>query len=417
MVSQLFRYTAVALYLLFTTSAHTQQPEPKPPTNTGSVAGSATFADTRLPARFAEIRLVPKPADTPAAATGEVSAQEQPAHERPHVNTVTGISDLEGRFHLEGIPAGDYLAAALMPGFVGPGIDPASNPSDEQLKSIIASFPTVHVSEGQTATVNLTLHRGGVITGRVLFSDGSPATGVQVLWEAPVLPTFKEISMRRSSPILQTMWALFSPKFDRGAKTDDQGRYRISGLSPGKYIIDTALLAQGLPTRVSMSDGSDFGGGSPNGIPNLADVYAPGVFRRSDARVFEVRGDEEISDADLKLDPSGLHTVKGRVLAGEDRHVLRQAMIRIKENEKLDRVSTLEPDGYFEIAYLPSGTYTLQILGSPDETSPASPNERPQPIREYQMAEQAVIVENHDVTLDDVVLVPLKPGERQKFPE
>lgn len=421
MVSQLFRYTAIALYLLFTISAHTQQPETKPPTNTGSVDGSVTFADTRLPARFAEIRLVPKPSDA-LAATQDVSAQEQSAQgsPKPHVSTVTGVSDMEGRFHLEGIPAGDYLAAALMAGFVGPGIDPATNPSDELLKPIIASFPTVHVSEGQIATLNLTLHRGGVITGRILYSDGSPATGIQVSWEAPVLPTFEQTSMRPTWPRLQAMWAFISSiQADHRAKTDDQGRYRIYGLSPGKYIVDTALLAQVLPARVSMSDGNGFGGGSPSRMyPNLATVYAPGVFRRSDARVFEIRGDEEISDADLKLDPSGLHSVKGRVLAGEDRHVPSQAMIRVKENGKLlDRVSMLEPDGSFEIAYLPSSTYTLQILGSPDETSPANPNERPQPIREYQMAEQAVIVENHDVTLDDVVLVPLKPGERQRFPE
>lgn len=290
MVSQLFRYSVIALYLLFTTSAHPQQPEPKPLTNTGAVAGSATFDDTRLPARFAEIRLVPKPTDTPAA-TQDPSAQDRSTQEKPkpHVSTVTGISDMEGRFHLEGIPAGDYLAAALMPGFVGPGIDPATNPSDEQLKPIIASFPTVHVSEGQTATLNLTLHRGAVITGRVLYSDGSPATGIQVSWQPPVLPTFDQTSMRRSSPLLQAMWQFIASTQARDlTKTDDQGRYRIFGLSPGKYIVDIPLLAQAAPTSVSMSDGTGFGGLSPNRIyPNLATVYAPGVFRRTDARVLK----------------------------------------------------------------------------------------------------------------------------------
>jgi hypothetical protein len=92
-------------------------------------------------------------------------------------------------------------------------------------------------------------------------------------------------------------------------------------------------------------------------------------------------------------------------------------MIRIKENGKLlDRMSMLEPDGSFEIAYLPSGTYTLQINAT-DMPDMADPRARPQPVRQYQMAEKAVIVENHDVILDEVVLVPLKPGERQQFPQ
>lgn len=109
--------------------------------------------------------------------------------------------------------------------------------------------------------------------------------------------------------------------------------------------------------------------------------------------------------------------MKGRVLAGEDHHVPSQAMIRIKENGKLlDRMSMLEPDGSFEVAYLPSGTYTLQINAT-DMADMSDPKVPFQPPPQYQMAEQAVIVENHDVTLDEVVLAPLKPGERQQFPQ
>jgi hypothetical protein len=416
MVSKTRHYLTTLLCLFAAASAHSQQPpEPKPLAHTGSVDGYVTFAETRLPARFAEIRLVPKPTDTPASPTPDLPAQNVPAQDQttgdqpqPHVSVVSGISDMEGRFHLEGIPAGDYLAAALMPGFAGPGIDPATNPTDEQLKPIIASLPTVRVSEGQTATVNLTLHRGGVITGRVLYSDGSPATGIQVSYQASVLATFSQISMRRISPLVQTMLTFISRgQVDHSAKTDDFGRYRIFGLSPGKYVVVTALASQRFPSRVTMNDGTGFGGASPNRAYEFTTVYAPGVFRRTDARVFEIRGDEEITDADLKLDPSGLHNVKGRVLAGEDRHVPSQAMIWIKENGKpLDRMSTLEPDGSFEVDYLPSGTYTLQIFGTDM-----------QPLPQYQMADQAVIVETQDVTLGEVVLVALKPGEKQQFPQ
>ena len=47
--------------------------------------------------------------------------------------------------------------------------------SEDQLESLIASLPQVHVGAGQTAGVSLTLHRGAVIGGRMQFADGSPS--------------------------------------------------------------------------------------------------------------------------------------------------------------------------------------------------------------------------------------------------
>jgi len=37
-------------------------------------------------------------------------------------------------------------------------------------------------------------------------------------------------------------------------------------------------------------------------------------------------------DADFKIDPDGLHTLRGRVLASEDRHAPNGAMVRLKED-------------------------------------------------------------------------------------
>ena len=322
---------------------------------------------------------------------------------------------MEGRFHLEGVPAGDYLAAAIMSGFAVPFTNNDFWANEEQLRRLIAAIPTVHVSEGGSATINLVLHHGGVIAGRVLFSDGSPATGFALSLEPPVQHAFNEGPKGPLSPLLEAL-IHFGNDTQTGnqVKTDDQGRYRIFGISPGKYIVDTPLFSQVSPARVTMSDGSGFGGGSPMRLfPNMMSVYAPGVFRRVEARVFEIHGDEEIADADLKLDPSGLHCVKGRVLAGEDRHVPGQAMIRVEEGGKLlDRMSSLEPDGSFEVDYLPSGTYTMLIMGG-DMNDPTT---SPQPPRQYQTTEQDFIVETHDVTLGDIVLVALKPGERLRLP-
>ncbi len=303
------------LYLFGAATALSQRPgepaAPKPLAHTGSVAGYVTFAETNLPARFAEIRLVPKPVDTATDSSQNLPRQDQPKEDKPqpHVSAVNGVSDMEGRFHLEGVPAGDYLAAAIMSGFVAPYTDNDLWAKDEQLKRLIAAIPTVHVSEGGSATINLMLHRGGVITGRVLFSDGSPAIGFGLSLEPPVQHAFNEGPGLPLSPLLEALTPFSNRTEPRDrVKTDDEGRYRIYGLSPGKYIVDTPLVGQVFAARVSMSDGSGFGGGSPMRMfPNLMSVYAPGVFRRTEARVFEIHGDEEITDADLKLDPGGLH--------------------------------------------------------------------------------------------------------------
>ncbi len=105
------------------------------------------------------------------------------------------------------------------------------------------------------------------------------------------------------------------------------------------------------------------------------------------------------------------------MLAGEDRHVPSQAMIRVKEDGKfLDRMSSLEPDGSFEVDYLPSGTYTIVITGSPDMITNAAGDLQGLG-RQYQTAEQDFIVDTHDVVLGDVVLVALKPGEKMRIPQ
>src|SRR6185312_16290715 len=72
--------------------------------------------------------------------------------------------------------------AALKPGYITPGAAAAMDfsLSEDQLKTLIASLPQVHVGAGRTASLTLTLHRGAAITGRMQFADGSPVIGAMV---------------------------------------------------------------------------------------------------------------------------------------------------------------------------------------------------------------------------------------------
>ncbi|MDR3774231.1 MAG: carboxypeptidase-like regulatory domain-containing protein [Terracidiphilus sp.] len=336
---------------------------------------------------------------------------------------VLGHTGLDGGFRMDGVPAGDYLAIARMPGYVAPGTSSNLFATDDQLKRLIVSVPTVQVVAGQVTSVNLTLRRGAAISGRVQFADGSPMVGASVGWElAEANLAIESIRMTKSSSLQRTMMTLeiFNDRSQQ-VVTDEEGRYRIFGLSPGNYIVSTGIASQlTSAAQVILSDGS-----SPepsrrvNPYPEITTVYAPGVFRRGDAKVIEIRGSEQVTNADVKVDPSGLRTVRGRVLAGEDRHVPSQAMVRIQEDGGKEpfKFIMIEEDGSFKIDYPLPGNYTLQVTGVDEERSTANPPDAPAFSRRYQLAKLPVVVGGRDVVVADVLLSALKPGEKEEYPQ
>jgi len=402
--------------------ARSQQPATvpeRPSALTGSVTGSVYYGETQLLVRFAEINIVPVPSDQDVARANQyVPPGTSPAPDR-RVQRVFGSTGMDGSFSLNGVPEGDYLVAAVKPGYITPGAAAAMDfcLSEDQLKDIIASLPQVHVAAGRTSSVTLTLHRGAVIAGRVQFADGSPAIGAMVGYEAiDSLQRLEDAKRpenrgRRVSPRNEALQYLAASQNSAGkSTTDDEGRYRIFGLSPGKYLVNTAMVLDHSPGHVAMNDGSNVhSAGREHMFPEMMAVYAPKSFRRKDAKVFEVRGDEVIADADVTIDPNGVHTLRGRVLTAGDHHAP-TTIILLKEKEAKDvpRFVEIEDDGSFQVNYLPSGSYTLQIT-SHDIPDPA--NSAAKPV-EYKTVELSAVVSDQDVVLDDVLLVPLKPGER-----
>jgi hypothetical protein len=404
-------------------SAHPQQPAPVPESSsalTGSVTGFVYYGETRLPARFAEINIVPIASEADVApAKNQPIPPGVPQQRDRRVQRVYGTSGMDGSFRLDSVPAGDYLVAALKPGYITPGAAAAMDwsLSEDQLNSLIASLPQVHVGAGQTASVSLTLHRGAVIAGRMQFADGSPVIGAMFGCESIESAQRLEIALRPenrgkvASPRQEALRSLASsqsvpPKL----LTDDEGRYRIFGLPPGKYLVSTMMALNHSSERVVMNDGSNtHAGGREHMYPEMIPVYAPATFRRKDAKVLEIRGDEQITDADLTIDPNGLHTLRGRVLAADDHHAP-TTIIRLKEEgaKEVPRFIEIEDDGTFQVNYLPSGSYTLQITSS---DVPDAANSAAQPT-EYKTVKLTAVVADQDVLLDDVLLVPLKPGEK-----
>jgi hypothetical protein len=414
-----------------------QAPEKEPalnPGTLGTVTGRLTFAETQLPARFAEVVLVrkPDPGDlTPDWEDGPPSRAQLEAQRKrpPKVVSLSGRSGLDGSYTIADVPAGDYWAIARMPGYVVPIGSPATAAEAREIDKLTAALPVVHVNANQVATADVALRRGGVIAGRVTFKDGSPAVGAAVRVEsaeAGDLP--HQIAYM---PLVNVM-ANRNRLVDAGGgmlseATDDEGRYRLSGLTPGRYRVSVSLAAA-TGMRMVMEKGGM--SGRPVGRDSsLLTVYLPNAVRREQGKVVEIRGDEQFLDADLEVDLDGLHTVRGKVLAQEDRHVPSFAYLMLKEDgtKGLGKQASIEADGTFRFDYVPPGTYTLGVMYAQDveETSQEKLEQmsrdpdvgyatHPKVVKKYARMRVAVLVGEHDVALDDVLLVEAKGKQAEE---
>jgi hypothetical protein len=154
---------------------------------TSSISGRVTTADTGAPVRGAEVRL---------AMDGRFSRLV--------------MTNGEGRFELRNLPAGEYRLTVSKTGFISLEYGqqrPFETPS------------TITLGEGQSATGNVALLRGGAIFGRVLDEFGDPSVGTRV----QVLRNRAESGGRRCSlsgwPIRPTIPVRFASMVCRRAST------------------------------------------------------------------------------------------------------------------------------------------------------------------------------------------------------
>ena len=145
---------------------------------TSSINGRVTTADTGSPVRGAEVRL---------SIDGRFS----------RLVTTNG----EGRFDIRNLPAGEYRLTVSKSGFI-------TLEYGQQRPFETAS--TITIGEGQSATGNVALLRGGAIFGRVLDEFGDPSVGTRV----QVLRNRAEDGGRRLMPV------------GVADQTDDTGAFR-----------------------------------------------------------------------------------------------------------------------------------------------------------------------------------------------
>ena len=248
------------------------------------------------------------------------------------------VTDRDGRYHLDALPAGRYYIAAEKAGFA-----PPMEPSTMQ---------RFEVSAGQALDgLTVVMRRGGVLTGRVLDSIGQPLAnaGVTALLKRltsidwPAGPTWS------GAPLLMPSGQ---------SQTNDLGEFRIFGLSAGEYV----LVA---------NPRSGFGGAAPPSSVEtmMTSTYFPGTADVSAARPVAVQAGETVSDLTIRLVTVRAFQVSG-VVVDERGAPVEGAMVMLMggrgTNSLLglimgpEGMSPSDAGGRFTFGGVPAGSYTLR---------------------------------------------------------
>jgi len=239
------------------TKEQKEQKEPK----AGSIKGRVVGDDGQPMANIPVI----------AAPVGRAAARRQgPAGQGAQTDT-----DDDGNFEFEGLTPASYVISASAPGYITP--PPVLDDENSAGVYRVGDF------------ANITLVKGGVITGKVMNITGEPLTGVSV-------------NATRVGGVdgEEDDQAVFQG-FGRNWRTDDRGIYRIYGLVPGAYIVQAGGAGGFGPNILS-----PFSGDAPTYYPSSA---------RDAATLISVRAGEEIAGIDVRYRGDKGHVISGRVMA------------------------------------------------------------------------------------------------------
>jgi hypothetical protein len=319
------------------------------PETPGSVTGTVYCSDTNLPARLAEVVLVP--------AAGE-SANAK----------LTAATDLEGRFSIGRVPEGRYFVVANYAGY----LNPLGNTNQIDLDSLDAEarkhfesrLAAVTVSSKLAAPVSLRLERAAEIDGTVQYDDGSPAIGLRL--------SVKSKSEQAASAADPGSSTIAADSGESSRSTDDRGRFRLVGLASGEYLVSVSVPAMSseMTAGHSLADivASSTGGGALT-------VFLGGGLRASKAKPIKLGTGEAMTDANITIPLSTLHTIRGRVVLKSNGTEPPAAALELvyADTGEVARVA-LTAGGDFAIAYVADGSYILRAVANSEPFPTANVN-------------------------------------------
>jgi hypothetical protein len=265
-----------------------------------------------------------------AAATGQPLHRVRVTLNTSNPNSPTTVTDTRGMFELTNVPPGKYSLTARRAGYLTMQYG-QRRPRE--------SGRTFDLKDGDILEgVDMTLYRGGVLSGRIADETGEPTPGVRV--EAVELRYMRG----RRIPVAAGI-----------TTTNDVGEYRLSGLEPGMYQL-----------RASTTDVWDSDDGKNSYV--YAITYFPGGRRGDKPEHVNLTPGQEVSGLDMRLVAGSAARVTGVLTDANGDPMAGQVvnMDRITRttggalmSAGFGGVATTDARGVFEFAKLAAGEYNV----------------------------------------------------------
>jgi len=283
----------------------------------------------------------PRPGGT-GAIRGRVMGSDGLPIRRARVQLISGEqlfspyfvpTDDEGRYEFAGLKAGSYLVTA---GRLDRGQVPFSASAGARGPDLLT------LAAGATlAQIDITIPRGGVISGRILDEFGDPMANANIRVEAVVFVRGR----RRLVPVPGIA----------SRQTNDLGRYRIFGLPPGRYVVG-AVVGETVP------------GWHTADWPGYARTYFPGSAVPAEAQTVDLAPSQQALTIDFALVRGGIARIAGRATLSDGAPL--QGVMSLTQSFRSGAIATppvlvrTEADGSFVFARVAPGEYVLQAATS-----------------------------------------------------
>lgn len=241
----------------------------------------------------------------------------------------------DGRYALTNLRAGTYGLEFSAPGFVSLQL---SQQQSGQPGRLLRVRDREEVKE-----VNMALPRSGAMTGTVFDEFYDPIEGAEV----------HALELRGQDERVMGVGAA-------QAATDDRGRYRLSGLPPGRYFVVASAA----------KDPADAKARDPKTGKGLAPVYYPGTSDIGDGREVTVLAEREQPFIDFARLPTRVQTVSGKAVNSAGEPVTGRVILVASQRSGAVIAEThgVDPHGEsFDIPNVPPGDYVVQVTSDPIE--------------------------------------------------
>ena len=265
---------------------------------------------------------------------------------------------MDGSYTIANLAEGDYGVIAMLPGYLSP-LDQLSmedfqgREMPEALTKLLAKEGSAHVTAHQTASHDVTLVRGATVSGRVLYSDGSPATQVNIdvqdVNAKPFQPKEGEPNINFPS-MLRNMFT------HQTNGTDDEGHFRIAGLQPGTYRIAASLGPLfGQEWTMPLTKAWRMFSGMLTDAGALR-IYSGDTLHKSAAKTYDLRPGDNVTGADIMIPLGAFHQVRGLLSAVDGRPVNTAALtLTDTSDDGIHFSAKPAADGVFTFPTVPSG--------------------------------------------------------------